>query len=108
MQTYKVYFFNILYLSKGFMVGKRMTSLIESDEVKNITNLSIPIPIPPAGGMPYQVHRRSHNRFHRLHRYQVSFPLIGFQIFQVDRLDRLFCKAVSHFFTGQYKFQIFL
>ncbi len=34
-------------------VGKSMTSLIEGESVRSITSLSIPIPSPAAGGMPY-------------------------------------------------------
>ena len=35
------------------IVGNSITSLIDSDSVKSIHNLSIPYPIPPAGGIPY-------------------------------------------------------
>ena len=37
----------------GFIVGNNKTSLIVEAFVKNITSLSIPIPIPPVGGIPY-------------------------------------------------------
>ena len=37
----------------NFIVGKSITSLIVSEFVSNITSLSIPIPIPPVGGIPY-------------------------------------------------------
>ena len=41
------------YLSKLFIVGNNNTSLIACESVNNITNLSIPYPIPPVGGIPY-------------------------------------------------------
>ena len=37
----------------GFIVGNKITSRIVSLPVKSITKRSIPIPIPPAGGIPY-------------------------------------------------------
>ena len=37
----------------GFIWGKNRTSWIEVLLVINITNLSIPIPIPDVGGIPY-------------------------------------------------------
>ena len=33
--------------------GKRITSLMDDELVSSIINLSIPMPNPPAGGMPY-------------------------------------------------------
>ena len=36
----------------GRWMGKRITSRIEADCVRSITSLSMPIPRPPAGGMP--------------------------------------------------------
>ena len=39
--------------SSGFIVGKRITSLMLTDSVISITSLSTPIPIPPVGGIPY-------------------------------------------------------
>ena len=36
-----------------FIVGKIITSRIEALSVNSITSLSIPIPSPPVGGMPY-------------------------------------------------------
>lgn len=38
---------------RSFIIGKRITSLIFSWSVNNITKRSMPMPIPPAGGMPY-------------------------------------------------------
>ena len=38
--------------SIGFIVGNNITSLIDAESVKNIINLSIPIPNPPVGGIP--------------------------------------------------------
>ncbi|BED92550.1 MAG: hypothetical protein RsTaC01_0307 [Candidatus Paraimprobicoccus trichonymphae] len=43
------------YQTLGFIVGKIITSLIEALLVKNITSLSIPIPSPPVGGIPYSI-----------------------------------------------------
>ena len=40
-------------MSSFLRVGNKMTSLIEAEFVCNITSLSIPIPSPPAGGIPY-------------------------------------------------------
>jgi len=37
----------------GFMVGNSNTSLMEALSVKSITMRSMPIPIPPVGGIPY-------------------------------------------------------
>ena len=37
----------------GFMVGKNNTSRIEAASVKSIISLSIPMPKPPVGGIPY-------------------------------------------------------
>jgi len=39
--------------SLGRIVGKSITSRIDAESVKNITNRSIPIPSPPVGGSPY-------------------------------------------------------
>ncbi len=39
--------------TSGLNSGNKITSLIEAESVKNIINLSIPIPSPPAGGIPY-------------------------------------------------------
>ena len=41
------------FSSLGRIVGKRMTSRIDAESVKNITKRSIPIPSPPVGGSPY-------------------------------------------------------
>ena len=40
-------------MSSFLNVGNKITSLIDAELVCNITNLSIPIPNPPAGGIPY-------------------------------------------------------
>ena len=37
----------------SFIVGNNITSLIDSCSQNSIINLSIPYPIPPAGGIPY-------------------------------------------------------
>src|SRR4030042_2574029 len=37
----------------GFNCGNNITSLIDCELVSNITSLSIPIPSPAAGGIPY-------------------------------------------------------
>jgi hypothetical protein len=37
----------------GRMCGKRMTSRIEGESVKNMTSRSIPTPSPAVGGIPY-------------------------------------------------------
>ena len=37
----------------GFIVGKRITSLIVGLSVSSITSLSTPMPRPPVGGRPY-------------------------------------------------------
>ncbi len=41
-----------LYLSRGFIMGKAITSRIECESVSSITRRSIPRPTPPVGGMP--------------------------------------------------------
>ena len=38
---------------RGFMVGKRMTSRMESEPVSSMTQRSMPMPRPPVGGRPY-------------------------------------------------------
>ena len=40
-------------LSSGFIVGKRITSRMESLFVSIMTQRSMPMPRPPVGGMPY-------------------------------------------------------
>src|SRR3989339_1283424 len=44
---------NLNYGVSSFNCGKRITSLIEGESVKTITSLSIPIPSPAVGGIPY-------------------------------------------------------
>ena len=39
--------------SRGFMVGKRMTSRMVSELVSSMTQRSMPMPRPPVGGRPY-------------------------------------------------------
>jgi hypothetical protein len=39
--------------SKGFIVGKSSTSRIDGESVSSMTSLSMPMPRPPVGGMPY-------------------------------------------------------
>ena len=43
----------LLPVSIGFIVGNKRISLIVLAFVNNITSLSIPIPIPPVGAIPY-------------------------------------------------------
>ena len=43
----------LLAVSRGFMVGKRMTSRMESLPVSSMTQRSMPMPKPPVGGIPY-------------------------------------------------------
>ena len=40
-------------MSRGFIVGNRITSLIESQPVSSMAQRSMPMPRPPVGGMPY-------------------------------------------------------
>ena len=40
-------------LSMGFMVGNRMTSRMEVLPVSSMTHRSMPMPMPPVGGIPY-------------------------------------------------------
>ena len=40
---------------KDFIKGKNNTSLIDAELVSNITSLSIPIPAPAVGGIPYSI-----------------------------------------------------
>lgn len=41
-----------VYLSTGFIVGKKSTSLIAGESVRSITIRSMPNPMPPVGGIP--------------------------------------------------------
>ena len=43
---------SIYFFSSVLIAGKSITSLILVHPVNNITNLSIPIPTPPVGGIP--------------------------------------------------------
>ena len=43
------------YLFSGFICGKNKTSCIEALFVINIVNLSIPMPKPAVGGIPYSI-----------------------------------------------------
>lgn len=47
----------VVYRS-GLSWGKRMTSRIESTPSRSIASRSMPMPSPPAGGMPYSNARR--------------------------------------------------
>ena len=59
----KLIFNNLFIINKYLLnsytffliAGKRITSLIDDCSVNNITNLSIPIPTPPHGGIPYSI-----------------------------------------------------
>ena len=42
-----------MFYANGFIVGNNSTSLIDAESVSNITKRSIPIPMPPVGGIPY-------------------------------------------------------
>ena len=44
-----------LSVSSGFMVGNRMTSRMVSAPVSSMTQRSMPIPMPPVGGIPYSM-----------------------------------------------------
>ena len=46
-------FFSAFWESRGFIVGKSMTSRMESQPVRSMTQRSMPMPRPPVGGMPY-------------------------------------------------------
>lgn len=48
----------LIRYSLGLIVGNKITSLIFLVLVKIITNLSIPIPTPAAGGIPYSIDSR--------------------------------------------------
>ena len=39
--------------SSGFMAGKKSTSLMLLESVRNMASLSMPMPHPPVGGSPY-------------------------------------------------------
>ena len=43
----------IVYCASGRMKGKSSTSRIEGLSVRSMTRRSMPMPMPPAGGMPY-------------------------------------------------------
>lgn len=43
----------VFYFFSGFIVGNKSTSRMERESVRNITILSMPMPRPPVGGMPY-------------------------------------------------------
>lgn len=45
--------FSLLFLYRGLIVGNKITSLMFLVLVRSIQSLSIPIPTPPAGGIPY-------------------------------------------------------
>ena len=45
--------FSARFGSRVFIVGKRMTSRMVLEFVSSITQRSMPIPMPPVGGMPY-------------------------------------------------------
>ena len=51
--TKKVDLWHKLRKERQFIVGNNKTSLMLASSVNNITNLSIPIPNPPVGGIPY-------------------------------------------------------
>ena len=47
-----------LFYSLGFMVGKKITSRMEAAFVSSIIKRSMPMPMPPVGGIPYSTEVR--------------------------------------------------
>lgn len=48
----------LIFYRFGLRVGNKMFSRIDQLLVKNIVNLSIPMPMPPTGGIPYSIASR--------------------------------------------------